>query len=103
MKILGTTFAFISLLCVAAPAYAAKAGEDSGKGTIGIVCIGPEGGYHFWNSEIKDEYESCVDQVVNAWIAEDSGKKPGFDDLIGGIDHYRQTVARLKAQPKEKK
>jgi hypothetical protein len=103
MKILGTMIAFVVSLCVMAPAFAAKAGEGSGKGTIGIVCIDPAGEFHFWNSEFNDQYESCVDQVVNSWIVEDSGKAPALDDLIEGIDRYRQVVARLKAQPKEKK
>lgn len=104
MKISGMMFAcVISLLLVGAPALAAKAGEESGKGTIGIVCVDASGEVHFWNSEIKADFESCVDQVVNKWVVEDSEKQSAFEVLIEGIDSYRQSVMRLKAQPKEKK
>lgn len=111
MKNLGTWFAFVILLAVASPALmSARAGEQSGKGTIGIVCVDLRGGVHFWNAEVKTEFESCVDEVVNGWVAEDvasdadtSTQRQGLEDLIEGIESYRQSVARIKAQPKEKR
>jgi hypothetical protein len=117
----------LGMLALAASSHAAPAvpsaadamrgGEGSGKGTIGIVCLDPEGTMHFWSdgsAEGQAAYSACVDHVVNAWVqglsssdlsdALGSGSGSGAasrsdclsDGLIQGLDQLHRTVQSSK-------
>jgi hypothetical protein len=110
---LGLLVALIALIALPTKsANAARPGEGSGKGTIGMVCVNPAGEYFFWDQDTQDskeEYASCIDEVVSNWVAEESAadsipaplsKKRAFEDWVGGMDTYREAVARLRPMPK---
>jgi hypothetical protein len=77
---------------------AQPAGEGSGKGTIGMVCIDSRGDAHLWNADAQGEFTTCIDEVVSKWTSEEnssgSAKRPSSEDRIEGMQIYRDSVVR---------
>jgi hypothetical protein len=86
-----------------------------GKGTIGIVCMDPNGDPHYWNSRARaaradsndhrTDFETCLDQVVQTSVLKsaqrdmqdlscdaspDAGPSESATDLIGGFNTLKK-------------